>query len=364
MPADRSGAAWRKADLKGRIAGGESLSDQPTKPDSRGPQPQAVKHWGFAGLLFTYRCPAACASCYVCSGPASEGDMSVEEGLAWWEGLGRACPRGCRIHIGGGEPFVRWEALIELCRRARAAGLGPLEAVETNAFWAEDAALVADRLRQLDQGGLGRLTISADPYHQQFVPIQRPRLAADVAQRVLGPQRVRVRWRDWLAEGFDLIDATPQRRQAVFTQYLARRRDRLTGRASAQLADLLELKPADAFADETCAESLLRSRHVHVDGEGFICPGACAGILLGRATTSQSLTDTWNDLARRHRTMEVIGPLATSGPVGLLRQAEQLGYVRRAGYAGKCHLCHCVRRWLFENGHFPRGLGPAAVYRD
>lgn len=290
--------------------------------------------------------------------------MAVEDGLAWWEGLVRASPHGCRIHIGGGEPFVRWEALIELCRRAQAAGLGPLEAVETNAFWAEEPALVADRLRQLDQAGMGRLTISADPYHQQFVPIERPRLAAEVAQRALGSQRVRVRWRDWLADGCDLVDATPQQREAVFARYLARRRDRMGGRAASQLARLVQLKPADVLADEVCAESLLRSRHVHVDGQGMICPGTCAGILLGRATTSASIADIWSDLERRHRTMEVIGPLATAGPVAILRQAEQLGYIRRAGYAGKCHLCYCVRRWLFENGYFTDRLGPQAVYRD
>ena len=47
-----------------------------------------------------------------------------------------------------------------------------------------------------------------------------------------------------------------------------------------------------------------------------------------------------------------------------MAEAERLGYVGRPeGYAGKCHLCWNVRRWLFENGYFHDRLGPATVYR-
>ncbi|MCD4699110.1 MAG: radical SAM protein, partial [Phycisphaerae bacterium] len=88
-------------------------------------RPMPVKHWSFAGLMLTYWCNARCASCYVCSSPSAGGDMTVETGLVFWEGLQAASPHGCRIHIGGGEPFGRWDILIELLRQAKAAGLGP-----------------------------------------------------------------------------------------------------------------------------------------------------------------------------------------------------------------------------------------------
>ena len=153
--------------------------------------------------------------------------MSVEVALAAWEGLLSASPHGCRIHVGGGEPFGRWPALIELARRAEAAGLGPLAAVETNAFWATDARVVRERVAALDEAGMGRLTISADPYHQEFVGIERVRLAARVAREVLGAERVRVRWREWAAEGFDTDSLSEGERRAVFSQWSRRRRDRL-----------------------------------------------------------------------------------------------------------------------------------------
>ncbi len=336
-------------------------------------KPMPVKYWSFAGLMLTYWCNARCASCYVCSSPEAEGDMSVEAGLAFWEGLQNASPHGCRIHIGGGEPFGRWETLIELLRRAKVAGLEPAEAVETNAFWATDEKIISDHLAALNEAGMGRLAISSDPYHQQFVPIERVRLLARIGEEVLGPDRIRVRWLDWATEGFDTDSMTQEQRKRVFTAYAEKNRDRLAGRASVELAGLLPTKPAAAFADKPCYNRLLRSRHVHIDGEGIVCPGTCAGIILGRVTDTDSVGQLWQNLYNHFADMnnggklvppvDVLNLLARSGPVALMAEAERLGYVEQAdGYAGQCHLCWSVRRWLFENGHFRDRLGPATVY--
>ena len=303
--------------------------------------------------------------------------MSVEAGLAFWEGIQAAGPNGCRIHIGGGEPFGRWEILSELVRQAQAVGLGPLEAVETNAFWACDEKIIRERLAALGDAGMGRLTISADPYHQQFVPIERVRLLARVGEDVLGSGRIRIRWRDWAAEGFDTDSLSQEQRRRVFADYARSGRDRLAGRAAAELADLLPTSPASALPDNPCRDRLLRSRHVHIDGGGIVCPGTCAGIILGRVTDADSVGRLWQNIRQDFADMsnsgadlkpssppDVLKLLACWGPVALMAVAGRLGYVERAeGYAGRCHLCWSVRRWLFENGYFPGRLGPACVYR-
>ncbi len=312
--------------------------------------------------------------------------MSVEAGLAFWAGLQAASSHGCRIHVGGGEPFGRWETLIELSRRAKAEGLGPLEAVETNAFWATGEKIIRERLAALDDAGMGRLTISSDPYHQQFVPIERVRLLARVGGEVLGPDRIRIRWRDWADDGFDTDLLTEGQRKRLFTDYAGKGRDRLSGRAAAELSRLLPMKPAAAFADNPCWDRLLRSRHVHIDGGGIVCPGACAGIILGRVTDADSVGRLWQNLRQDFADMDgggtglqpvhnctgykpvspvdVLNLLARSGPAALMATAEKLGYVERTeGYADRGHLCWSVRRWLFENGYFHDRLGPASVYR-
>jgi len=289
--------------------------------------------------------------------------MSVEGALAYWRSLAGAAPNGCRVHLSGGEPFGDWERLIDLCRRAKAEGLGPLEKVETNAFWATDGQEVRRRLAALDEAGMKKLVISADPYHQQFVPLERVRLAARLAGEVLGEQRVQVRWRDWLADGFDTDRVGGPQRAELFARHAAFGRDRLNGRAAWELAPLLQLKPPEEFTDNPCAERLLRSRHVHIDPLGVVMPGTCAGIVLGHAG-AESIGDIWQRLAEDHASRPVVGALAGRGPAGLVERARKSGFVPRRGYAGKCHLCWDVRRYLVDKAEFSAELGPAWLYRE
>ena len=327
-------------------------------------EPMPVKHWSFAGLMVTYWCNASCASCYLACSPVRRGaDMSVEQALSLWEGLIAASPHGCRIHLSGGEPFGDWPRLIEICRRAKAAGLGPLEKVETNAFWADDAAIVRDRAAALDAAGMGMLCISADPYHQQFVPIEHCRLAAATAEEVLGPGRVQVRWRDWLARGFDTAGLSPRDRDEVFARYAAGGRDRLTGRAAEKVAVHLSCKSWRDYADTNCRQAVLRSRHVHVDPSGLVMSGTCAGLVLGRACVGEDVAGLWARLNDDYASRPVVGTLARGGPSALASEAIAAGFVPRAGgYAGKCQLCWDVRRFFAGRNMHADELGPNWMY--
>ncbi len=326
-------------------------------------QPMDVKYWSFAGLMLTCWCNARCVSCYLCSGPDRQEEMKIDFALRLWRELIEASPHGCRIHLSGGEPFGNWLRLIELCRRAQSCGLRPLEKIETNAFWATDAKAVRDRLSALDEAGMGKLVISTDPYHQQYIPIERCRLLARLAEEVLGPDRVQVRWRDWLAEGTDTDHLTSAERTALFARYAAEGRDRLNGRAAKVLARHLRLQPAGAFAGRRCREPLLRSRHVHVDPEGRVMPGTCAGIVLGKADT-QPIADIWRRLEADHARRPIVGRLAESGPAGLLADARAAGFVPQTGYAGKCHLCWDVRRFFALQNLHEGELGPRWLYAE
>ena len=320
-----------------------------------------VKYWSFAGLVLTYWCNARCASCYLRCSPDRHGWMDVAQAVAFWRSLVEASPHGCRIHLTGGEPFGDWQRLIALCRRARSELLVGPDKVETNAFWATGEGIVRDRVRALDEAGMRRLVISADPFHQQFVPLDRCRLAARVASDVLGPERVQVRWRDWLAGGFDTGALGASERSALFARYAAHRRERLNGRAADALAAHLSAQPAEAFRGSDCRSAVLRSRHVHVDPDGRVMPGTCAGIVVGDLSRHPA-AEAWRDLADRHAQMPVVSVLARSGPYGLVPTAETLGYRPAPGYAGKCHLCWDVRRFLAGRGGFDDVLAPAWIY--
>ena len=289
--------------------------------------------------------------------------MSPADALRIWEQLQSACPHGCRVHLTGGEPFGDWPGLIEIARGAHARNLGPLEKVETNAFWATDEAQIRERIIALDEAGMGKLGISADPFHQQFVPIARPRLLARIAGELLGPERVQVRWWDWLESGCDTADLPEDDRRKLFVDWLGTRRDRLNGRAAATLGQLLPLQPPESFAEANCREALLRGRHVHICPDGTVTPGVCAGIMLGRATGAEnhSIADIWRQLDGDHAGRAVVGTLAAAGPVGLMELARQHGFAPAAGYASKCHLCWAVRQYLVGKGLFSEELEPSAA---
>lgn len=320
-----------------------------------------VKHWSFAGLVLTYWCPARCASCYLCCSPARREEMSVEQALGVWESLATASPHGCRVHLTGGDPFGDWPRLIEICRRAHASGLRTLDKVETNAFWAVDRGEAVERLRALDAAGMGTLGISADPYHQQFVPIERCRTLASAAEEVLGAARVQVRWRDWLAEGIDTSAMEEPARAELFARYARGGRDRYNGRAATTLAPAALCKSAGELADMPCREALLRSRHIHVDGGGMVMPGTCAGLVLGRLDIdAPDVAGLWRRIEADWSRRPIVGTLADRGPAGLLERAVAAGHRPQEAYAGKCHLCWAVRSALLA-GHGDE-LGPEWMY--
>ena len=154
-----------------------------------------------------------------------------------------------------------------------------------------------------------------------------------------------------------------EERAALYLRYAAQSRDRFTGRAADTLAPLLELKPLSQLADKPCRESILRCRHVHVDPDGRIMPGTCAGLVLGRCG-ERTPGDVWRELDAGLESRPVVGALAAGGPMALLAEAVSAGMTPREGYAGKCHLCWDVRRFLARRGLHGEELGPRWMYED
>ncbi len=278
--------------------------------------------------------------------------------------------RGCRIHISGGEPFGDWPRLIKICREAQKENLPPPEKIETNAFWAKDENIVRRRIGELAEAGMGKLVISTDPYHQQYVPIERCRLAAQVGEELLGPENIQVRWRDWLENGFDTGGMPESRRNQIFTRYARQGRDRLNGRAAEKIAPLVEQKKKPhEFADTNCKEALLRAKHVHVGPDGWVMPGTCAGIVLGKLPAegdahykTNEVARLWNCLWKDHPSRPLLSTLAENGPYALSKTAMQVGFRPRDNYASKCHLCWEARKWLYMRGMHRKELGPEEIY--
>jgi hypothetical protein len=317
-------------------------------------------HISAVGLLATYWCNARCAHCYELSGPRRRGWMSGEAAAEHFRAMVRLGiePRG--VHLGGGEPFGDYGQLLGIVRAARTAGLDGIGYVETNGYWATDEAMVRERLEELRQAGVRQVSLSADVYHQTFVDPQCVVRLWQVAREVAGPGGVRARrWR-FLKSPQDLRSASDEERRAAYREALSQHAERMTGRAALELAPLVERRPAKAFQGQACAEALRDSAHVHVDPSGYVFPGTCAGLILGRADAAWPL-----DAVLAGPRGPLWRLLVAQGPWGVHSLAVARGYCDEAhGYADKCHLCTSIRRFLFDAGEFAGELGPAEHYHE
>ena len=295
--------------------------------------------------------------------------MSVDVAVRIWDQLRETSPHGCRVHITGGEVFGNWELLIEILTRAQSEGLTPLDKVETNAFWATDDAIIRERIEALDAAGMRKLGISTDPFHQQFVPIENPRRLARVATKMLGADRVQIRWEDFLDNPFDFdrdscIPALGQNFcKDALVSWISAKHERLTGRAGEILAPYLSLHPVESFAGQNCREGLMRGRHVHIFPQGHVFPGVCAGIVLGNAT-EMSIPEIREKVKSNYSDRVVLGSLVRGGPVELLDVAKSFGFEPQSTYAGKCHLCWKIRKFLVSQGLLSDELGPKEMYEN
>jgi len=371
------------------------------------------KLWRSAGLMLTYKCNAACEFCYYHCGPDKGGLMPVETCLAAWRSLRTLAGNEARIHLTGGEPFLYWDHLVEILREGRRQNLGPVDLIETNGFWATEEQLIAGRLSTLAALGMQRLKISVDPFHQEYVDIEPVRALAAAAKRLLGPDRVLVRWEKYLrGEGVSPLDVaraswpcsfvawasspgsigrmpmpqdagetpttrkggTPSPREKMYIEAYRDYPVRFSGRAARQLAQLIidagslmiEKEASDPISihqssiiNHPCLSGFLGAKGVHIDPYGNVFSGTCSGIILGNINQTP-LEEIWENFDPRRSGL--VGTLCARGPHGLLEPAQALGYQARPAYADKCHLCTHIRQFLFEHGQDASVLGPRDCY--
>ena len=124
-----------------------------------------------AGIIVTYKCSAACLHCCYSSSPKRSGDyMSRETADKIFALLKKT---GCHsVHIGGGEPFMDFEKLIEVCKSAMKHKIS-IDYIETNASWFTNEIMVTEKLKKLLDAGINCLLISLDPFHNEFISYEK-----------------------------------------------------------------------------------------------------------------------------------------------------------------------------------------------
>ncbi|MDI7277038.1 MAG: radical SAM protein [Anaerolineae bacterium] len=312
------------------------------------------------GIHLTDRCNARCAHCAYHCGPGVRGAMSAAQASQYLR-QAAAWPLEV-VSISGGEPCLYLDVVIQVAEEARRLGV-PAVWLFTNGFWATSRAATVTRLVRLKRAGVTRLCLSADGFHQSFIPVARVRRALAAGRELGFELLLDVRFlgspeadnpansatRQVVAELGDLGEVEVWRAPL-----------RWIGRAAETLAAQGELRaglPGGACPGPWAGGTWEEPTGVDVDpyGEVTLCPGLSIGNT-GERRLSALLAGyrPW-----RH---PIIRQLARGGPAALAEVARSMGYAPRPGYAGECHLCYDVRRFL--RPWYPADLAPAICYEE
>ena len=319
---------------------------------------------GVAAILYTYRCTIACRHCCFGScGHRPDVRMSTEQALGH---LRRLHELGRVIHIAGGECMMYWDALSELLRAAPREAVQP-HFIETTCSFASDDGIVRERLGELRDCGVAGILLSADPYHQAFVPPENFLRVRRAATEAFGAANV------WCSDAPDeqiVAFAEIARDDARLREYVRAQPPMLVGTAWRELRRYLDEYPLAELPLDTgwkvryqakdCAIDFRRETiwELHVDPYDNIQTNC--GVILGKAC-EVGLADV---MARGPENANPLTSLlAREGPFGLVDlAASKHGYVPPATACSKCDLCFAVRRFL--RPFYPDILGPAEVYGE
>jgi len=195
------------------------------------------------GLHITDRCNARCKHCAYGCDPHTKGAMTLDEAREY---LGQVAEHPVEVVcISGGEPFLCHEVLLGIVKAAREMGIPGIWAF-TNGYWATSIEAARQRLLPLKKAGMTRLSLSADAFHQEFIPLERVRDALLVARelgleleldmRFLGPPEEKnptnLTTKEIIARLGDLTKVMVHRGQPLYI-----------GEAAERLSHLVEQKP-------------------------------------------------------------------------------------------------------------------------
>ena len=325
--------------------------------------PQAAAQRRVAGILFTYRCSINCRHClFACAGDRPNVVMTPRQCA---DALSLLHETGRVVHIAGGEAMLYWDTLSEAIRLAHAEGNAP-HFIETNGSFATGDAIVRERLTFMAAHGVKGLYVSADPFHQEFVPPDRVlrvrRLTAEIfgERNFYGPAHS-----DAEIEGFPSI----VRDSARLREYVRRRPPVMVGTAHRELARYLDsyaphddVLPARGWGNpgskDSCSAQFQAETmwELHVDPYGNIQTNC--GIILGRTPGVRPARLLAEGPGKANRFVRL---LSEKGILGLADLAQRkYGFALPERVTQTCELCYLTRRFL--HGFHPEVFGPAEVY--
>ena len=319
----------------------------------------------YSGVITNYVCNAECRHCMYMSSPKCRKDFITADAS---ENIAKTLADSgvSSVHIGGGEPFINFDALCNILRALQKHGVG-VDYVETNAFWCSDESIISRRLSAIKALGVECVMASVDPFHIEYVPLARPlllckMLAAHGMEYFIWQERY---LRKMIKLDHDRTYSHDELKDILGENYVTETAKEyglgINGRALTIAEDIYKKQPCDEILKQrTSCSSLFSTQHCHIDLYGNVIPSGCPGISveLGdfiKFANGEAVTDVTK--------YPVVSKLISGGLNALYTYARTLGFTAdEGGYATPCALCVDIRTYL--NEHSPSfDVAPDCFYR-
>ncbi len=143
-------------------------------------------------LVVTYACTGRCKHC-------SEGDhkscgVHIDPAVAAdaVKKITAAYPIKTVMTFGG-EPLLYPQAVCAVMRAAKESGV-PRRQIITNGYFSKDSARIRETVKQIADAGVNDLLLSADTFHQEYIPLEPVKLFAIEAKNAGIPIRIQPAW--------------------------------------------------------------------------------------------------------------------------------------------------------------------------
>jgi hypothetical protein len=308
-----------------------------------------IKRLVSGGLITNYFCASRCRHCLYSCSPNWEkkyiDPRTAEENLSTIRKLGCSS-----VHIGGGEPLLRPDALGDVLQIAKRIGVA-VDYVETNSAWFQDTLSATATLLKLRKQGLHTLLVSISPFHNEYIPFAKVKGVIETARQAgigIFP------WVSEFIADLSEMDAAGTHPLAEFEalygrDYVMRLPQRycihMGGRALETFRPYLAKSSAQQIMDKNaggCATELLSTGHFHLDLFGNYIPGLCAGLSIAREDLGNSLPP---------EKYPFLTTLFHEGIRGIFKLArETFDYTpAKESYINKCDLCTEIRTFFVQN---------------
>jgi MoaA/NifB/PqqE/SkfB family radical SAM enzyme len=298
-------------------------------------------------FIVTYLCNSSCSHCQL--GEEEKGKMfpshvDKEKAVDVVRKVGGAyAPKS--IMTFGGEPLLYPEIVCAIHEQASKLGI-PVRDVITNGFWSTKAGKIQEIAQSLAKSGVNEVAISADCFHQEFIPLKTVKKAAT---SLIEAGIERVRWNPCWVVSKESDNKYNRRTKAILQKLRNPQVEESEGnsvqpkgRALSSLAEFLPPRvsvPKGKCGDMPYTEKLDSVKTISVEPDGRVA--VCENFYIGNAFKSDII-----GILENYDPFKIpeVKSILERGMDGLVNWAKKRGVEPRPeGYYNICHMCTDLR---------------------